>query len=60
MILLIWVVLLISAVGVGIYAAILAVSPEPRSHKGLDRHRISTGNRMGTGVVREWGEQDGH
>ena len=59
MILLIWLVLLISTVAVGVHAAVLSVSPVARSHKDLDRHRISSDSKMGTGVPGEWEEQDG-
>ncbi len=59
MILLIWVALLISTVAVGVHAAVLSVSPEARSHKDLDCHRIPSGSKMGTGVPGKWEEQDG-
>jgi len=57
MILLISVVLLISTVAVGVHAAVLAVSPEPRPPED-HRHRISSGSKEAR-VPRKWEEQAG-
>ncbi len=60
MIVLIWVLLLISTVIVGVHAAILAVSPEPRPDQDLDPRRPSSGSEIATEVLIEWEKQDGN
>lgn len=59
MILFIWVALLISAVGVGVHAAVLAVSPDARRQRDLDRSRTLSRSTRGTRALRESEEQDG-